>query len=216
MDRMDNSGFIFTGVGLLLAIPALLLAACFSSMLDLGTETFSLQITGDKTFMLFENVESDMEDVMEISGRRAAISSVDYMTTYYQCLNSSTYSNEYGVGADGAIKELLLGGNITGIYHIHNPEIQKGSSINAWAARFANRAGGLGYNVSLQEIRAEDIYVSNTSDSSFNISVRIFVNITDKSNSSIYQGTIPRKGNLTVDIPAHDLGRSIYGCNMVE
>lgn len=209
---MNNSSFVFTGLGFILMIPAMLLVASFSIMMDQGTDTISTQINTDNTFVLFRNLETDMKNVLEISGRRSAIATVDFIIIYAECLNSSSYSTAYGQGPEGALKELLIDGTITGARHSSNPDIMTDSTLPFWGGRFVQKATDLGYNVTIQDIAPEHISIVNTSSYDFIITWRVYVNITGVGNSSFYSGPIPRQGNLSVSITGNDLGGNIFNC----
>lgn len=70
---MKNRGFVFSTMGFLLIIPAVILAASFLHMVQSGSEGIGLVISGDKTFYTCNNVIDFLQTVAVEDERSVAI-----------------------------------------------------------------------------------------------------------------------------------------------
>jgi hypothetical protein len=209
---MKNRAFVFSTTGFLLAIPAVILVASFMVMLETGSGGVLLHIKGEKTFSLFETAEIDLDRAVEISGRRAVLATADYILTYNECLNSSTYSTAYGTGPEGAIKELMMTGNLTSVNNgVFESSLTPGATLSAWMIAFPERASSLGFNVSLS-ISSDDLYITAINDTWFYATLRINTTITNTGGNVTYEGTLPRTGNTTRIIDGHGVNATIFDC----
>lgn len=209
---MNNKAFVFSTTGFLLIIPAVFLAASFMVMLETGSSGVLLHIRGEKTFSLFETAEIDFDRAVGISGRRAVLAAADYVLTYDECLNSSTYSTAYGTGAEGAIRELMINGNLTSVNHgVFKSALTPGATLGAWMAAFQGRASSLGFNVSLT-LSSDDLYINPVNGTWFYAILRVNTTITDVGGNVTYDGTLPRTGNTTMLIDGHGVNATIFGC----
>ncbi len=209
-----NRAFVFTGMSFLMIIPAMIIAASFIKMQETGNEGVYVRMGGDKTFSVFENVDADLERVIELNGRRAAIGVVAYITNYGECLDNTTYDSSFGKGAEGAIKQLLIEGYINSTTgNDFAPEIMGGQTLDAWTDAFNNRTIPLGYNVSIS-ISKDDIYIVPAPLTNwYYIYMTMNATINSSDGRFIYNGTIPRVGNITalvdgdglVKVPDNDI-----------
>ncbi|MDI6654536.1 MAG: hypothetical protein QME59_01450 [Candidatus Hydrothermarchaeota archaeon] len=55
-----NKGFVFTGTAFLLVLPAIILAASFMNMLELGGHATSAAIHGDVLFYAYDSIQSSL------------------------------------------------------------------------------------------------------------------------------------------------------------
>ncbi len=211
-----NRAFVFTGMSFLMIIPAMIIAASFIKMQETGNEGVYVRIGGDKTFSVFENVDADLGRIIELNGRRAAIGVVAYITNYGECLNSTTYDSSFGKGAEGAIKQLLIEGYINSTYDFA-PEIMVGQTLGAWTDAFNNRTIPIGYNVSIS-ISEDDIYIVPAPLTNwYYIYMTINATINSSDGRFIYNGTIPRVGNITALVDGDGLvtypNNDIFDCS---
>ena len=211
---MKHRAFVFSGMALLLAIPVLILAASFVSMLNTGSEGVFVSIRGEKTFSLFESADKDLDRAVDIAGRRAVIAAADYISLYGECLTSSTYNNPpYGTGVEGAIRELIITGNLTSVNHgVFSSLVTQGSTLQDWIREFSGRAQALGFDVNIT-ISPEDIYITPVNDTWYYATLKVDAVINDSATRRwIYSGTIPRSGNTTRLISGEGIGVNVFNC----
>ncbi len=211
---MKRRAFVFSGMAFLLAIPALILAASFISMLHTGSEGIFINIRGEKTFSLFESAEKDLDRAVDIAGRRAVIAAADYISLYGECLTSATYNNPpYGTGAEGAIRELIITGNLTSVNHgVFSSLVTQGSTLQDWIREFSARAEALGFDVDIT-ISPHDIYITPVNDTWYYVTLKVDAIINDSATKRwIYNGTIPRSGNTTRLISGEGIDVSVFTC----
>jgi hypothetical protein len=70
----DRKGFVFTGISLLLTIPAIVLMASFINMLNYGNLGVQVAVSGDNVFYTCDNLLSFLVDGARDGGRSTAIS----------------------------------------------------------------------------------------------------------------------------------------------
>lgn len=209
---MNRKAFVFSTTGFLLIIPAIILAASFMSMLETGSTGVFIHVRGEKTFSLFETAETDLDRAMDISGRRAVIAAADYVLTYDECLNSSTYSTGYGTGATGAVKELMITGNLTTVNHgIFYSSLTPGATLEDWINAFPEKADSLGFNVSLT-MSSGDLYITPVNDTWFYATLKVNANIENVGGNVTYNGPLPRTGNTTKLIFGGGINATIFNC----
>jgi hypothetical protein len=102
---MKNRGFVFTGTAFLLVLPAIILAASFAHMLELGDTATSTAIKSDEVYFTFLNLEKSFEDT---SNNLAAVYRNDTLTINSKLLEwasyvETTYAAE--VGANISVEE---------------------------------------------------------------------------------------------------------------
>jgi len=210
---MKSKAFVFSTTGFLLVIPAIILAASFMSMLETGSTGVFIHVRADKTFSLFETAETDLDRAIDISARRAVLAAADYVLTYGGCLNSETYNHApYGTGAIGAIKELMITGNLTSVkYGVFSSSLTPGATLEDWISAFPERAEALGFNVSLT-ISSSDLYITPVDDTWFYATLKVNASIENVGGNVTYNGTLPRTGNTTRLISGHGVNATIFNC----
>lgn len=146
------------------------------------------------------------------------------MLSYEECLNSSTYNNPpYGTGAEGAIKELLITGELTSLHHgKYSSTVTRGSTLEEWSPAFADRSRGLGYNVSM-DVDPEDIYITPLNESNdmgyyagYYATLRANASIVNAWGTFSYNGSLPRHRNTTRLISGEGIGANIFDCPPVN
>jgi hypothetical protein len=211
---MDKRAFVFSGTAILLIIPSIILTASLISMFESGSTGVYVHLKGDKTFSLFESLEEDLGRAADIAGRRAVVAAADYRLTYGECLNSSTYSTSYGTGAIGAIKELMILGKLTSINNgVFTSDLSSASKYSDWISEFGTRASSLGFTVSVEDLQPQDIGISPINDTWFYLTIVVYSEVVDETGSFIYNGSIPRAGNMTRLISGSGIPVEIFTCD---
>ncbi len=215
--EMKSRAFIFTGIAFLLIIPAIILVASLLAISDIGSKSTYVHLKGGKTFSVFETAEKDLDRAIDIAGRRAVIAAADYILTYGECLNSSTYNNAvYGSGAEGAIRELILTGNLTSVNHgVFSSLVTQGSTLQDWLREFPERAEALGFYVEIT-ISPDDINITPVNETWYYVTMHAHAIIRDLGYTWLYNGTIPRKGNTTRLISGEGINTNVFLCEEEE
>lgn len=189
----ENKAFVFSGIAFILIVPAIIIAASYMNILSTGSKATFTHIKSDKLFHFFTTTEKDLTRAAEISGKRAVVAALDYIIANNTPLDN--YSTIYGEGAVGALKELMIKGQLNG----KNISLMENQTMEYWIASVIEKAKEFGYNV---DITNESIEIKPYSSFYFKIEVQLKGKITDAEGRFIYEGEIPRgkKISTLVDI----------------
>jgi hypothetical protein len=200
---MNDKAFIFSGMALLLAIPTIILAASFTSMLSTGTTGVATHLRADKVFVLFELTETDLGRAAEISGRRAAVSALGYQRSWNESLDLTYSSASYGAGACGAIKEMVLAGTLAGANHFYDASsMMTNNTLNDWKNGLEGSADQNGFNLTLETPNVGNIECECVNDSYFYLRFLLEGEATDETGNFVYNGSFPRYGKASALISA--------------
>jgi hypothetical protein len=210
MGMMDNKAFIFSGLALLLVIPTVILAASFISTLSTGTTGVVTHLTGDKVFVLFEFIEKDLDRALAITGRRAAVSGLDYQKIWNETLESTYNSATYGSGACGAIKEMIFTGALADAPNPYDPTLMINNSLIDWIANMNYTADQIGYNLTLDTPPVTSLECDCINQSHFNLEVSLTGVAADESGNFKYNGSFPRSGKSTASVSAAGTNTDLF------
>jgi len=196
---MKKKGFLLNSAVLALLIPLLLLLATYedvsSQIIFAQSERSQIERTGDVVSYL----TLEFQKALEISGKRAVVTAVDYVSTTGEFIPPNVKANN--TIADLVIRGSFPPGVIRGNY---NPEkLMKGQTIQAWFSNVSRLLREQGYILS-GDISAIKITVAPLDAFTLVIRAKIpRVTIKDMSGMVVYSGPIPSNGGYvysTVDL----------------
>lgn len=196
---MKRKGFFLNSAVIVLLIPLLLLLATYedvsSQIIAAQSERSQIERTGDVVSYL--NME--FQKALEISGKRAVVTAVDYVATTGKFIPS-------GVGANTTIAELIKTENFpSGVnYGGYSPHrLMRGQTLQSWFSNMSRLLREQGYTLS-GDISSVDLTVAPLDAFTLVIKARIpHVTIADSSGKVVYSGPIPSNGGYvysTVDL----------------
>jgi len=185
-------GFLINSTVLVLIIPLLLLFATYedvsSQILQAQAERVHLERT--ENVVGFLNLE--FQRFLEIAGKRAVVTVVDYVSTTGNFIDSN-------YGANNSIRDLILTGSSSSFSSGYNSQrMMGGQTIQSWLTNVSALLKKQGYEVqaNLSKITSStEITVALLDSFTVVIKARISqINITDSSGRIIYSGPIPSNG----------------------
>jgi len=148
-------GYLYTVGVILLMIPLILLIVFYTGVSKTGIENTVANIRCDELYYFVQDIESDMERAMLISGRRAAIYAIDDVVTNGRPMENYTYTNCTDFvyprdGSEAAIAELVLCGTLNGT----EVKYMANHTLPVWLDKINNGSKGLHYvvNLSIKEL----------------------------------------------------------------
>lgn len=191
---MKRRGFILNSAVLILLIPMLLLLATYE---DVSSQIFQAQnerVLVERSFRGVAYFDSDFQRALEISGKRALIAVIDYVTVTGEFIKQKT--------ANETLKDLILFGTSEELSGYENLEtIMQNQTIARWLALTRDYLLEQGFLIeqSDEEI-LNNINLTVGVLDSFTIFVKARIpNITvrDFNGKIVYSGSIPKSGNYT-------------------
>jgi len=191
---MKRRGFILNSAVLVLLIPMLLLLATYE---DVSSQIFQAQnerVLVERSFRGVAYFDSDFQRALEISGKRALIAVIDYVTVTGEFIKQKT--------ANETLKDLILFGTSEELSGYENLEkIMQNQTIERWLALTRDYLLEQGFLIE----QSDEEILSNMSITvgvldSFTIFVKAKIpNITvrDFNGKIVYDGSIPKSGNYT-------------------
>ena len=160
---------------MLLIAPLILLLIFYTGVSKTGIENTVANIRCDELYYFVQDIESDMERAMFISGRRAAIYAIDDVVTNGRPMENYTYTNcsEFIYprgGSEAAIAELVLCGTLYG----EEVEYMVDHTLPVWLEKINNGSKGLHYTVDM-DIGNITIAMSDAWDFAITMSANITV-----------------------------------------
>jgi len=148
--RGMRRGYLYTISIVLFMVPLILLILFYTGVSRTTIENTVAGVRCDELYYFVQDIESDMERAMLISGRRAAIYAIDDVVTNGAPLENYTYTNctEFVYprdGAEAAIAELILCGTLYG----ENSTYMVEHTLPVWLEKINNGSLGLHYVVNM-------------------------------------------------------------------
>jgi len=191
----NKKGFIFSISVIILLVPLIIFISSYNEIPETKMGDTISRSRCDKLHYSVEDIKKDLERVISISGRRAAIAAVDDVINSGEALENYTFNcssncafdcsdfifQEKGGGA--AIAELITCGTLHGL----NASIMSNHTLSTWVGRITNRSKEMNFNASLKLI---DIKIVMRDAWSFS-SIPVFrVSISDMGEKCFYKGII--------------------------
>lgn len=184
-------GFFLNSAVLLLLIPLLLLLATYEDVSSQVIQAQSIRTQAERTYRVVSYLELDFQKALEISGKRAIVAVVDYVSVTGNFI-SPTYM------VNNTIKDLVLEGNSTSLSGYNSNRVMRGQSLRGWLMNITGELNKQGFEVSpsIDDI-LNSIGLTVAPLDSFRIVIKARIpNITikDASGRIVYTGSIPSNG----------------------
>ncbi|MBO8175116.1 MAG: DUF2341 domain-containing protein [Thermococcus sp.] len=194
---MRRRGFFLNSIVLLLLIPLLLLLATYEDVSSQVIQAQSVRTQAERTYRVASYLELDFQKALEISGKRAVITVVDYVSVTGNFI-SPTYM------VNNTIKDLLLEGNSPSLVGYDPNRVMRGQSLRKWLMNITEELNKQGFEVSpsINDIlRGMELTVAPLDAFRIVIKARIpNITIRDVSGRIVYTGSIPSNGGYIYSI----------------
>ncbi|CAB49721.1 DUF2341 domain-containing protein [Pyrococcus abyssi] len=189
--------FILNSAVLILLIPVLLLIATYEDVTSFIVTSQSERIQLKKTTNLVDFLNLDFQRALEISGKRAVVAVVDYISLTGNFISPTYKSNN-------TIADLIRRGNSPSITGYDPNRIMQGQTIESWLSNISKLLNKQGYRLSpsIQDI-AKKTEIKVTPLDAFRIAIKARIpNITimDKAGKIVYSGPIPSDNSYVYSI----------------
>ncbi|ASJ10374.1 DNA-binding protein [Thermococcus sp. P6] len=204
---MKRRAFLINSTVVLLLIPLMLLLATYEDVSSqiVGAQSERTQV--ERTYRVVSYVEMDFQKALEISGKRAVVAAIDYVSTTGNFL---TYRP-----ANETIKDLTLRATSPQLSSYENLQrIMQNQSIERWLDLIGEKLREQGYRLSpgADEI-ANNMNITVAPLDSFRIVIKARITnitISDTSGRVVYTGPIPRSGYAYSIVDIRDLEDPIF------
>ncbi|AFL94979.1 hypothetical protein CL1_0774 [Thermococcus cleftensis] len=215
---MRRRAYIINSTVILLIIPLMLLLATYEDVSSQIIFAQSERMQVERTYRVVSYVELDLQRALEISGKRALVTVVDYIASTGNFLDPQTSP------ANVTIRDLVLFKEASGISQSYVDKIMKDQTLKKWLINVSTELKKQGYTMEISNTPLTDLqtmsdrelrdFLINNVDitvaplDSFRIVIRARlenVKIYDSASNVIYEGQIPRKGYVYSIISIQDL-----------
>lgn len=181
-----RGGYLYTVAIIILMIPLILLLVFYTGVSKTGIENTVANIRCDELYYFVQDIESDMERAMLISGRRAAVYAIDYVVTNGRPMENYTYTNCTDFiyprnGSEAAIAELILCGTLNGT----EVEYMGNHTLPVWLDKINNGSKGLHYVVNLS---VQNMTIAMSDAWNFAITLGANITVYDEAKLCYYVG----------------------------
>ncbi|ADT85002.1 hypothetical protein TERMP_02028 [Thermococcus barophilus MP] len=194
---MKRRGFFLNSVVLLLLIPLLLLLATYEDVSSQVIQAQSVRTQAERTYRVASFLELDFQKALEISGKRAIITIIDYVSVTGDFI-SPTYM------VNNTIRDLILEGTSPSLIGYDPNRVMRGQSLRRWLLNISADLRDQGFNISpsIDEIlNSMEITVAPLDSFRVVIKARIpNITIRDVSGRIVYTGAIPSNGGYIYSI----------------
>jgi len=197
---MRRKGFLLNSAVIVLLIPLLLLLATYEDVSHSIIIAQSERAQVERTYDVITFLNIEFQKALELSGKRAVVTAVDYVAVTGNFISSS-------YGANNTIRDFIKSGTSRTTTGYDTVRVMGGQTMRNWLSNVSKLLRDQGYIVSpsVDEIvDSMDITVGLLDAFTVVIKARIpRVKITDASGTIVYEGPIPSNGDYvysTVDI----------------
>ncbi|NJD98957.1 DUF2341 domain-containing protein [Thermococcus sp. LS1] len=217
--------FVLNSTVILLLIPLMLLLATYEDVSSQIIISQSERIQIEKTYRIVSYVEMDFQRTLEISGKRAIVTIVDYIANTRDFLDPNNPDNM----ANATIRDLVLFGEANEIAKNYSDKLMKDQTIIGWLGNMSAELQKQGYdfkiaNISVSQIRAmssaeradflrQNVELVVAPLDSFRIVIKAKINdvtISDSAGKVVYTGPIPREGYVYSIITLENLEDPLF------
>ncbi|ACJ17387.1 Hypothetical protein TON_1896 [Thermococcus onnurineus NA1] len=217
--------FVLNSTVILLLIPLMLLLATYEDVSSQIIISQSERIQIEKTYRVVSYVEMDFQRTLEISGKRAIVTIVDYIANTRDFLDPNNPDNM----ANATIRDLVLFGEANEIAKNYSDNLMKDQTIIGWLGNMSAELQKQGYdfkiaNISVSQIRAmspaeradflrQNVELVVAPLDSFRIVIKAKMNdvtISDLAGKVVYTGPIPREGHVYSIITLENLEDPLF------
>ncbi|NJE42868.1 DUF2341 domain-containing protein [Thermococcus sp. GR6] len=199
--------FLINSTVILLLIPLMLLLATYEDISSQIVLSQSERIQIEKTYRIVSYIEMDFQRTLEISGKRAVVTVVDYIAS------TGNFLDPNSTPANVTMRDLILSEEADGIDRRYSGKLMSDQTVFRWLVNISSELRKQGYTLEIENTTIPDIVnmdknvrkdflVRNIEMTvapldPFRIVIRAKmknVKISDMSNKVVYQGPIPREG----------------------
>ena len=198
---MRRKGFLLNSAVIALLIPLLLLLATYEDVSSQIINAQSERGQVERTWSVVSYLNVEFEKALEISGKRAVVTAVDYVATTGHFIPSTING---APGANTTIASLIKTGTFPFTPGGYNPQrLMRNQTLISWFSNVSSLLRQQGYTLS-GNVSSVDLIVAPLDAFTLVIKARIpNVTITDSSGKVVYTGPIPSDGSYaysTVDL----------------
>ncbi|ASA76783.1 DUF2341 domain-containing protein [Thermococcus sp. 5-4] len=217
--------FLMNSTVILLLIPLMLLLATYEDVSSQIIMSQSERTQVERTYRTVSYVEMDFQRTLEISGKRAIVTIVDYIANTRNFLDPSDPNGM----ANATIRDLILYGQSGSIPSNYSERLMRDQTVLGWLGNMSRELERQGYelriaNKTLDEIRAmsssersnflrSNIELTVAPLDAFRIVIRAKikdVSISDVSGKVVYTGPIPRENYVYSIISIENLEDPLF------
>ncbi|RLB68856.1 MAG: DUF2341 domain-containing protein, partial [Deltaproteobacteria bacterium] len=217
--------FLMNSTVILLLIPLMLLLATYEDVSSQIIMSQSERTQVEKTYRVVSYVELDFQRTLEISGKRAIVTVVDYIANTRDFLDP----NDPNGMANATIRDLVLFGQSTQVASNYSERLMKDQTVLGWLGNISQKLRQQGYELRIANKTLDEIMAMSSSERSnflrnnieltvapldaFRIVIRAKirdVTISDVSGKVVYTGPIPRENYIYSIISIENLEDPIF------
>ena len=206
---MKRRGFLINYAVVVLLIPLLLLLATYEDVSSYVIQSQGKSVEIERTYDVISYLTLDFQNALEIAGKRAVVSAVDYVVTTGKFIPPTYRANEF-------IKEMVIYGHVldptpfdpNGLVAAEN--LMKGQSLGVWIGNITKKLREQGY---ILLMNLSNINLTVAPLDSFHIVLRARltnVTIKDTAGTVVYHGPIPNSGYVYAVINLQQIEDPIY------
>ncbi|MDK2913702.1 MAG: hypothetical protein PWQ79_617 [Thermococcaceae archaeon] len=188
---MKRRGFFINSAAIVLLIPLLLLAATYEDVSSLIVHSQSERTQTERAYNVVTFLSLEFQRAMEISGKRAVVSAVDYVAVTGNFINPD-------YGANQTIADLIREGDSSSLRGYNVSYIMREQTLRVWLSNVTKILRNQGFEISpsIEELAdSTEITVAPLDAFTIVIKARIpHIEIRDASGTVVYNGPIPSTG----------------------
>lgn len=188
---MKRRGFFINSAAVVLLIPLLLLAATYEDVSSLIVHSQSERTQTERAYNVVTFLSLEFQRAIEISGKRAVVSAVDYVAVTGNFINP-----DYGVNR--TIADLIREGDSSSLGGYNVSYIMREQTLRVWLSNVTEILKNQGFKISpsIEELAdSTEMTVALLDAFTIVIKARIpHIEIRDSSGTVVYEGPLPSTG----------------------
>ncbi|NJE77246.1 DUF2341 domain-containing protein [Thermococcus sp. ES12] len=217
--------FLMNSTVILLLIPLMLLLATYEDVSSQIIASQSERTQVERTYRIVSYVEMDFQRTLEISGKRAIVTIVDYIANTRDFLDPNNPNHM----ANATIRDLVILGEADEVASNYSERLMRDQTVAGWLGNISNELLRQGYEIRIANKTATQIKAMSPSQradflrqnielivaplDSFRIVIKARikqVTISDISGTVVYSGPIPREGYVYSIISIENLEDPLF------